>query len=270
MAVLDTAEAILRIADAHMIDAIRLVTTERGIDPRDHALVAYGGAGPLHAARLASALGIGRVIVPLNAGLVSAFGLIVAPLKKQVTMTAVRSLEKMSADDIRRRLGALQESLVREFVEQYRLDPDSLRIVWELDLRYAGQGFELTLPVDRDEAYPETIAAAFHVAHQKRYGHARPQEPVDAVTWRVTVRVTREGVDVRLNTKAATSGSFGESRVYWDKHWISARFVPRETMEEDALENGPLVIEEATSATFVPPGWAAELHPSGSLVLEGA
>lgn len=270
LGILDTAEAILKIADAHMIDAIRLVTTERGLDPRDHALVAFGGAGPLHAARLASALGMKRVIVPLNAGLVSAFGLVVAPLKRQVTMTAVRSLEKLSTEDICRHLGTLEESLLTEFVEQYHLDPDSLQIMWELDLRYAGQGFELTLPVDREEAHPASIVANFHVAHQQRYGHARPHDPVDAVTWRVTAQVNRKDGDLRPGTEAATVGSAGESSVYWDKHWISARFVARATMAAGTIENGPLVIEESTSATFVPPGWAAHIRPSGNLLLEGA
>ncbi len=253
-----------------MIDAIRLVTTERGLDPRDHALVAFGGAGPLHAARLASALGMARVIVPLNAGLVSAFGLVVAPLKRQMTVTAVRPLDGLSEDEIRRQLGALEGSLLTEFVERYHLDPADLKITWELDLRYAGQGFELTLRVNKDEANPAAIMQKFHSAHEQRYGHARPQDPVDAVTWRVTAEMRRKDVDVPLAKVPSTAATGGESRVYWDRHWSDADFVRRESMTAGAHRDGPLVVEESTSATFVPPDWRASIHPSGNLILEEA
>jgi N-methylhydantoinase A len=268
--VLNTAEAIIKIADAHMIDAIRLVTTERGLDPRDHALVAFGGAGPLHAARLASALGMRRVIVPLNAGLVSAYGLVVAPLKRQVTMTAVRSLATMSEDDIRQRLRALEQGLLTEFVGRYGLAAEAIELTWELDLRYAGQGFELTLPVDQDKAHPSVVAERFHAAHERRYGHARLHDPVDAVTWRVTAQVHRTDVDVPLTQSPSKAAGEGTSRVYWDGRWVDAVFVTREGMAPGEVAHGPQVIEESTSATFVPPGWRAAIHSTGNLLLEEA
>lgn len=270
LGVLDTAEAILKIADAHMIDAIRLVTTERGLDPRDHALVAFGGAGPLHAARLASVLGIGRVIVPLNAGLVSAFGLMVAPLKRQLTLTAVRPLERLSTDEICGQLGSLEANLRSEFVDQYHLGPDSIEYIWELDMRYRGQGFELTLPIERGYVEPQSIVAEFHAAHERRYGHSRPEDHVDVVTWRVTAQMARKDAVLRSAGAAATDVSSRESRVYWGNEWIHARFLARGAMEVDRSEQGPLVIEEATSATFVPPGWSAHVHSSGNLLLEEA
>lgn len=268
LTVLDAAEAILKIADAHMIDAIRLVTTERGFDPRAHALVAFGGAGPLHAARLASVLGIARVIVPLHAGLVSAYGLMVAPLKRQVTTTAVRALEKLSSADVGGRLGKLEQSLLQEFTEQYSLDSDSIRLSWELDMRYRGQGFELTLPVDRERLQLEVITAGFHVAHEQRYGHARPHDAVDVVTWRVTAEVVRERVELERADRAAGAAQPAESPVYWGQAWITARFQDRATMSRGGNASGPLVIEEPTSATFVPPGWLARVDSSGNLLLE--
>ncbi|MBS1881941.1 MAG: hydantoinase/oxoprolinase family protein [Actinobacteria bacterium] len=262
---LSTADSILRIADQHMIGAIRLMTTERGLDPRDHALVAFGGAGPLHAARLARDLGIPTVIVPQHAGLLSAYGLAIAPIVRHHARTAIRPLAELTGEELGERFAEL-EGDARAELSEHGYASEGIEVRRELDVRYHGQGYELTVAIGAGQAAVDAIAAEFHAAHRQRYGYARESEPVEVVNWRVIATIERADASELLLRDAETGGVAAEESIYVNGEWIPARFLPRADVSSEPLE-GPVVIEEPTSATFVPAEWTVRRGDSGSLIL---
>lgn len=178
----DAAAGILRVAEATIARALRVVSVERGRDPRRYALVAFGGAGPLHQAALARELGCEAVLVPRQAGVLAAVGLLAAPLAADAVRTRLRRLDRVTADD----LAAVWDELAREAEDLLReMGAPSEQRRRTADCRYEGQAYELEVAVD--EPLPEVIAASFHDAHEERYGYAQRDEPVEVVNLRVRV-----------------------------------------------------------------------------------
>jgi N-methylhydantoinase A len=177
----DTAAGIVRVASAAMAQAVRVVTVERGIDPRELALIPFGGAGPLHAAQIAEELGMGRVLVPVASGVLSAFGLVVAERRRDLVESVLLTGDDLTAERIAEAVDRLADR-GREELRAAR-DPE-VRATY--DLRYEGQAFEL--PVDGDpEPYPDELRRAFDRAHEDRYGYADPDARLELVTVRVAV-----------------------------------------------------------------------------------
>jgi N-methylhydantoinase A len=257
------------IADVTMANAVRLVSTERGYDPRDYTLVSYGGAGPLHAASVAGQLNINRVLVPSFPGLLSAYGLLAGQFQRDFARTLVAPLDDASmaaASDI---FDALLDSARRE-VAGYGIDPESCAAAFALDLRYRGQGFELTLPVspgDFEGQTHERLAARFHDQHRLRYGHATPGEPVELVTYRIsltqpfdspaTLRMASEPPRPPEQAPIIVDGTAALCDFYW-----------RPSLGLGFSAEGPLVIEEPTATTFVPPGWRMTVDRHGNILME--
>jgi len=176
MSVDRAARGILEVATANMVRALRVVSVERGYDPREFALVAFGGAGPLHAGRVAADLGMPRVLVPPAAGALSALGLLAGDLVAEESRSRVRPLAAVDPDE----LAAVFEALVGRARD--RLPGGDPAVERFLDLRYEGQSFDLRVPVDAvDAAALEAAADRFHERHRERYGHADPGEPVEVV-----------------------------------------------------------------------------------------
>ncbi len=176
------AEGIVRVANAEMTRALRVVSVERGIDPRDHALVAFGGAGPLHAVAIAEELGIARVVAPRTSGVLAALGLVVAPRRRDAQRSVLRAGAALSAAaiaaDVAQLAGAVGDALG---------EPDAA-IATTYELRYRGQSFELAIPfaAGAPPATPQELRAAFEAAHEERYGYRDPDEQVELVTVRVS------------------------------------------------------------------------------------
>jgi N-methylhydantoinase A len=260
----ETAAQIARVVDANMTQAIRIVSTERGIDPSGHTLVPYGGAGPLHACRLAEALGMSRVLVPPFPGLVSAWGLLVADLIVDAARTDV--LTAPPADAVEARLAAL-EARIREQIATQGLPGDGWTFDASIDMRYKGQAYELAVPVARPVRDAEALARRFHELHAERYGNARPADATQAVTFRLRAArpVTplspppppRGGTPTPGHADAVVDGTT-RSIPYWD----------RETLPVGFSTSGPCVIEEPTATTFVPSGWHFAVDEQGCLDLQ--
>ena len=258
----DAARGVYRVANANMARAIRSATVERGHDPREFGLVAFGGAGPMHAGALAADLDIGTVVVPPACGVLSAYGLLAADEKHDAVRT-----HRVGVDGVDpARVDELYEELEAEVLADAR-DPAAAVVRRRADLRYAGQSFELTVDAgDTDESFdPDRIAERFHDAHESTYGY-RMDEPVTLVNLRVTA-TTRRGApavahesagDAHIETREAQfgGGTTRETPVY-----------ERTALPAGQLLDGPAVVEQAESTVVVPPAWDAEVGADGSLVL---
>jgi N-methylhydantoinase A len=268
----EAAAGILEVADASTERAVRVVSVERGHDPREFALVAYGGAGPLHAASVAAALEIPRVLIPRAAGTLSALGLLVSDLRYELSASQVRPLAAVDPADLE---GAYAD-LVADGRQHLAGDvaPERRRIERRADLRYRGQSHELTVPVpdDLDPEALETVAARFHERHDRRYGHASPDEPVELVTLRVLARgvVDAPESDPPTATGDPDDAVLGTRAVTFDGDAVETRIYDRVALPVDADLAGPAVVEGPESTVVVPPGASATVTHSGDLLLEVA
>jgi N-methylhydantoinase A len=261
--VMETAEGILRVAQATMERALRRISVERGHDPRDFALVAFGGAGPLHGAELAAALGVRRVLVPVHPGALSALGMVLGAPRRDLTATLLVDLDRVTAGEV--------ESIFRELEDRGREElagegvrPRAMRRERRADLRYRGQSFELTVPWDEDPA------AAFHQGHRKRYGLSREGEPVELVALRVAV--TGPGIpppfrEAPPGESGPRAALVGEERAYLEGRERSLAVYRRDRLRPGHRVLGPARLTEFSATTLVPPGWEARVDGHGQLLL---
>lgn len=241
------AEGILQVADANMQRAIRAVSIERGRDPREFALVAFGGCGGLHACELAEALGIRTVIVPQHAGALSALGMLLADRVRDYAAAAIgRSDFAKRFRELERRAG---EDLPGAELERFA------------DLRYKGQSYELTVPWREDDP-----AAAFHREHQSVYGYADPGRPVEVVTLRVRARLPVPRWRPGRPRRARAAPEAGR-RIYVAGKWSSIPVWRRQDVPA-APARGPALVLEYGATTLVAPGWTLRQDVAGNLLLE--
>jgi len=263
----EVADAVLRTVNNNMASALRLVSTARGVNPRDFVLVAYGGGGPLHAAMVAEEIGIRRVLVPSSPGLVSAFGLLVADLMIDVVQTRIHRFDRDTlspervAEMVDRCAAAARESGFGE--GQYDTE-------FALDLRYAGQAYELTVWTDKDSPDPDALKRAFAAQHRQRYGYARESLPIEVVNYRGRVMRKAGGdlVGVGELPEPGAAVDVETDEIHLGGHRARARFVERARLPAGFRLEGPAVAEESTSTTVLPPGWCLEVLASGDLMLE--
>jgi N-methylhydantoinase A len=262
----DTAAAargVYRVANATMTRAIRSVTTERGHDPRRFGLAAFGGAGPMHAAALADALGIGTVVVPRACGVLSAYGLLAADEKHDAARTHRAPLDDLAVDVVERVYDDLADEVRRD-----ASDPSAAGIERAADCRYVGQSFELTVPVD-GPVDPASLEGRFHDSHETAAGY-RMDDAVELVTLRTTATVERE-------PRAVGYAGEGEPRkgtrsVVFDDERHETSVYAREALAPGRGIDGPAILEATESTAVVPPSWGAVVADDGSVVLsrEGA
>jgi N-methylhydantoinase A len=265
------AAAALQLADANIVRAIQLVSTERGRDPRDYALVPFGGAGPLHAARIAEELGIATIVVPPYAGVISAYGLVASDYIKFDAVTRKMKLDAAAAEEAGRLFAEMRARLGAEFAAM-RL-PGELRYTHTLDMRFVGQAFEVAveIPAARlrslDAAY---LSELFADAHHRTFMHgAKLDRPVEIVTLRVGATLPI-GTAPRLERRSEAARPAETGRICLGDGWIDCRRYAAEALTPGQLVSGPAVIEGYTATTWVPPGWTAKLDPSDNLVLRRA
>ena len=272
---LDTAEGVLTILNANMANAIRSRTLQKGIDPRGFALVAMGGAGPLHGAEVAAMLSIPEVIVPPYPGITSAMGLLVTDLKYDAVRTLFQTSGQFNLARINADFAAMQGDLGGRFRAD-KIAADQVSYARIGDLRYVGQGYELKVPIPDgpvDDVTMAAVLAAFHTAHAAEYGHAFPQNPVEVVNLRVIGR----GAMPRLAAgQAAIGGSLDQALIRHSETVFRVNGTlasyPTAIYRRAALPvgqpfPGPAVILQKDTTTVVPPGWQAEVHAAGSLIL---
>ena len=272
------ASGVLRVANATMEKAIRVVSIERGYDPRDFTLVAFGGAGGLHACALAESLGIPRVIVPQLPGALSAYGILVSdvvkdysrtvllrvqttPQKRGVTTTRNKGsmTESRGAADLGRVFAELEKSALRDFKqEKWEGKP---RYTQTADVRYRGQGFELNVP------YGPKVVQAFHAEHQRRYGYSHPDREVEIVT--VRLRAALPAPTVKLGRSEPLKSRKAVAREVWfDDKAVRTLILARESLTPLKRYTGPAIVTEYSATTVVAPGMKFYLDDAGALIIK--
>ncbi|MFN8150454.1 MAG: hydantoinase/oxoprolinase family protein [Solirubrobacterales bacterium] len=259
------ARSALKIADEGMANAIRLVAVEQGLDPRDFGLIAFGGAGPLHARSVASRLGIGKVLIPPSPGLCSAFGALIAPPRVDLVKTYYANSFTIDPEDLFRTLGALADDAVKQL--RMSVDVDQPTLEYFASLRYLGQNFELELPlVDGPHGTWDGVLAAFSAEHLAQYGFDLAGEPVEIVSIRATARSEADVVPAQT---VAAGVSVGAARQVWLEAGppIECPVHRRDEIQPGAELHGPAIIEEPDSTTIALPGDSIVRDESGVLVL---
>jgi N-methylhydantoinase A len=257
------AEGIVRVANAEMTRAVRVVTVERGIDPRRYALLAFGGAGPLHAAAVAEELGIDHVLCPSASGVLAALGLVVSPRRRDAQRTVMMRGAALTHAGV----AAAVDELAAQAREALHADNAAISAVYEL--RYRGQAFELAVAAG-PHATPEELGEAFAAVHEERYGYSDPSQEIELVTIRVSA--TAPGATIAL---AAERGSPPERRSPPERGKRTATLRGQkfqlETVaglpEPGSAIAAPAVVELGESTVLIPPGWAGDVDGTSTLHL---
>lgn len=268
MGAIELARSIFRIAVVNIAQAVRQTTVQRGRDPRDFALLPYGGAGALFAASVADAMGIGRVVVPPSPGIFSAYGLTVSEVRLDFTKSDPgRRLSLLLPEEIEAEFSALAAQAVDEF-RSFGIAEREITQTRMIDARYIGQGFELTVmidPAELDRLGPKAVADGFHAAHAARYGYAFPEQEVEIVNYRLEAAVPQDGVlpEPALSTSVPTP-TWRHVLLDEEERWAA--------YERSALPigfdiSGPAIVFEPTSATAVPRDWCLRVDAHGNLQL---
>ncbi len=255
----DAAAAVVEVANATMARALRRVSLERGYDPAGFTLVAFGGAGPLHACELAAELGIGRVLVPRHAGVLSAIGIAAAPEVIERGQGLLLTLGEDAAEPIATTGAALEEQAVADL---QAAGGALAALTWAADARYRGQAHELRVAFETPT--PEAISKAFHAAHEREYGFATPERAVELVA----LRCRAEG-DARPLPEAAAevSSEAGEPEPITLAGGVHAACVARASLAVGATLQGPAIITQPDATTYIPDGWRAAVDGAGNLVV---
>ncbi len=259
------AQGILDVANANMERALRVMSIERGHDPRELALVAFGGAGPLHGVALARALSIPTVIVPRAAGVLSALGLLAGDRVRDYSTTRIRPWSAVDPGDLADQFADFAERGRRDIDGQVTVEP-------AVDLRYRGQSFSLTVPAPErpDEADLDALAAAFHDRHRDRYGHASPDEPLELATVRLRARAAVDPPDLEWeSTEGSVETARRETRgVAIGGTDYETPVYARSRLPGKANLSGPAIVEGTDATTVLPPPVEATVDDYGNLVVE--
>lgn len=273
-----TADGIIRIINAKMEEGIREVSTERGYDLRNFVLVAFGGAGPVHAARLAADLGMSKVVIPPMPGVSSALGLIMADPRRDFVRSRLKALGQMSAQELARIFGELQMQALDEFRAD-GFDEKFIHFAFSVDFRYQGQGYELNVAAGETTALVDSaltdLRERFDSAHEQLFGHSAKGEPVEAVNYRVraTIRVPKFALKRYDKTNSPVKDAHvGNRDVFFDRAtgMTQTPIYDRIKLESGHQIVGPAIIEQLDSTTVIHPGQQAIVDDYRNLIITTA
>jgi N-methylhydantoinase A len=251
------AAGILRVVESNMERAIRFVSVERGLDPRDFALLAFGGGGPVHACALARSLRISKVIIPAIPGALSAMGILLADATRELSRTIM--LPGARLHELDPLFESLQASIPADFSSE-----SSLILERSVDLRYKGQGYELNVPYSAD------AADAFHSLHQRHFGFSDRSREIEIVNLRLRLRIAAEPFTFAKAEPRPGDGSQalrGTKSIYFDDQWFKAPTYDRDLLQPGDSISGPALIGEYTSTTVLPPHCSLDVDPLGNLII---
>jgi N-methylhydantoinase A len=268
----EAAAGIVNVVNAGMAGALRIVSVERGYDPREFTLVAFGGAGPVHAARLAQELDIPRVLVPPIPGGFSALGLVATDVRRDYVRTFYAPLTRVAPGDVAAAYAAM-EADARAMLRRAGVPEARWEVSRAADCRYPRQAYELTVPVAAGPVTRETLdrlAGDFHERHRTTYGHASPDEPVQCVNLRVAAVGRLTPLDVsRAPASAAPAAAPATREAYFEETGlVRCEVLARETLKPGAAHPGPLIVESPDTTVVVPPAWRLSVEAGGLLALE--
>lgn len=275
LSTLDTASGIVRVVTANMARAIRLISIQRGHDPREYSLMPFGGGGPVHAGRLARELGMRRILVPRNPGILCALGLLLTDLRHDLSVTRRMVLNAASIPTIRSVMSGLRADADAWFAAE-NVTPDRQRLVASADMRYAGQNYELSVPIPDladDAALLDSLNGNFNAAYDRLYDYTSPDEAIEIVTFRVEAYGVVEKPQFTANADAgpdASAATLDPRDVYMPE---TGEFIETPVYDRDRLQTGnhiagPAVIEQMDSTTFVLPGQTATIDPYHNIIIE--
>jgi N-methylhydantoinase A len=270
LGVAEAAEGIVRIIDVKMEEAIKAISTMRGHDLRDFMLLAFGGAGPLHAARLARDLGMAGVIVPLYPGVFSAIGLLMSDVKHDYIRSRMTPIDALTSDAVNDILSQL-ETQARDDLRRDGLADDGIRIERALDLRYAGQGYEVTMPCTTHEtAALGDLRKAFDAEHRRQFGHMAPEEPVEVVSYRVRGigLVPAVAMPKFKPDGGKPADALRETRqVRFGGQTISCPVYQRERLDVGLTLRGPAILDQFDCTTVIYAGQVARVDEWKNLIV---
>jgi N-methylhydantoinase A len=255
---LETALGIVRVADAEMVRALRVISVERGLDPREFALLAFGGAGGMHACTLAEELGMETVLVPRAGGVLSALGLAISDLRRDYVSPYLVSLADVNVRELKEIFEGMEGMAAKQL--------EGPQYTRRADLRYRGQSFELTVeaesPLEIDK-----LEECFHAAHERRYGYRMEDEPVELVNLRLIATVAVDKPQLKEPPPEGEAES-GRREANFDGEWQEVPILDRERMGKGSEVVGPAIVEFRESTCVVRPGWRGMVDGVGTLVLE--
>jgi N-methylhydantoinase A len=274
LSVESAALGVLKVVDIKMAEAVRALATSKGLDLREFTLVAFGGAGPLHASRIMRELNLKQVLIPARPGVTSALGLLQADVKHEFISTKPQSLSQVGSETVRDVFGGLEQDAFAKFDEE-GFSRSSVMLERYMDLRYQGQGYELSVAVDVDALDTQQVRSDFDELHAKKFGHAASSQPVEVMSYRLIGRAAPDR-DQSVFDVLPVSGVTGlDARVRsatFDIDGSPERFemevIQRDVMEKNRIYDGPLVIEQSDTTTLVIPRQTAELDAQGNILIK--
>ena len=273
MSTTDAAAAIISVAVNELAGAIRLISVEKGHDPRDFAMMPYGGAGPLHAVEIAREIGIPRVVVPPFPGITSALGCTLADVRHDYVQTINTPFPDLAPE----RVNAVIDSQIESghaLLERENISLEAIQTRYEVDILYSGQSHVIRIPIEKPFD-AERVLEAFEEHYRQRFGLFLPEMIPVLVNVRTTVIGVREPVDLRLfgarAAKGAPSGgalSSGTRSSYFGGRWYDTPVYRREALVPQSTLSGPVIIEQDDSTIVVDPGATATLDEIGNVIVE--
>jgi N-methylhydantoinase A len=265
------AEGMLAIINAKMADAMRTITVKQGIDPREYSLVAFGGAGPMHAVALAEELEIREVIVPWAPGTFSAWGMLQTNVRHDLTQTFYKAMDNARFEELDAVYAKLEEQ-GKDILKGEDIPEDQMGFVRTADMRYIGQEYSVNVWVSEEGANAmqdlDTITTLFHNAYKTRYGHSTPGAPIEFVNLRVAAfgKLDRRmaGFHPAIGDRQYQTGT---QDIIFEGKIQRASIYRRDQLPSGIAFPGPLVIEEETATTVVPPGWVAKVDELGNIII---
>jgi N-methylhydantoinase A len=276
LGVMETAQGIISVVIANMAKAIRVISVERGYDPREYALLGFGGAGPIHAARLARELDIPRLIIPKYPGIMCALGLLLTDLRTNLSLSRLLPLDERSTEATQAGFAELETRALEWFTQE--AIPEKRRLLMRsIDMRYGGQGYELTVPYAGDSLDAEALAQLrqqFEKTHQQVYGYVADEEPIQITTLRLEAVGLVPKADLKSHPPIKTpveAAIIGQREVWLPEAGGFCRcpIYERKKLGPNHVVVGPAIIDQMDSTTLVLPGQTATVDPYLNLILEG-
>jgi len=275
MSVEEVASGIIRVANACMVRAIRVISVEGGHDPREFALVAFGGAGPMHAAAVAEELNIPKVIASFAPGILSAYGCLVADVRMDYARTYIKSLKDLDLEEMKGLYGSMaQEGL--DLMEKEKIEKDKISLLRSVDMKYAGQAYELSVPFPEgriDRQTVEQMAERFHQSHERAYGYAIKSEPIEVINLRLTAvgQVAQKGMEKKAESgyrKSDTVEVARQRKVYFKDTWHTSAIYQKEDLWVGDEFSGPAIVEGRDSTIVIHPGQKAVVDEYANIIID--
>ena len=262
----EAAEGVCAIANHKMADAIRELTVKRGIDPRGFSILAFGGAGPMHAALIAEELQIREVIVPANPGVFSAWGMLQADIRHDVGKTCITLLKDLREEVFEYHFAGLRKEL-DEILKKEQITEAEKKFIYVLDMRYLGQEYTISVQVSGESFSRTEIEEQFNDIYKRLYGHHSPEDVIEVVNYRMTVLVPVSKTTARERKSGRQVQILEKLPGYFDGKKYEMNVYARECLSEGAEICGPAIVAELTSTTVVPPGWLLKADAADNMIM---